>query len=76
MKAYWGVEVYLHAFFILTLDGGECSASQRGRFTPRERASGTHWIEDWVGLKAGLDAVVRKKVPSPYQDSNPWSSRP
>jgi hypothetical protein len=32
MKAYWGVEVYLHAF----LDGGEWSASRRGRFTPRE----------------------------------------
>jgi hypothetical protein len=26
------------------LDGGEWSASRPGRFTPRERASGTHWV--------------------------------
>jgi hypothetical protein len=31
------------------LDGGEWSASRSGRFTPRERASGTHWIGGWVG---------------------------
>jgi len=26
------------------LDGGECSASCTGRFIPRERAPGTHWM--------------------------------
>jgi hypothetical protein len=26
------------------LDGGELSTSRPGRFTPRERAPGTHWI--------------------------------
>jgi hypothetical protein len=26
------------------LDGGEWSASRPGRFTPRERAPGTHWV--------------------------------
>jgi hypothetical protein len=31
------------------LDRGEWSASRPGRFTPRERAPGTHWIRDWVG---------------------------
>jgi hypothetical protein len=29
---------------ISALDGGEWSASRPGRFTPRERAPGTHWI--------------------------------
>jgi hypothetical protein len=33
-------------------------ASRPGRFAPRERTSGTNWIE-WVGPRAGLDAVVR-----------------
>jgi hypothetical protein len=44
------------------LDGGEWSASRPGRFTPRERAPGTHWIGDWVGPRAGLDVVVKKKT--------------
>jgi hypothetical protein len=42
------------------LHGGEWSASRPGRFTPRERASGTHWIGGWVGPRAVLDAVKRK----------------
>jgi hypothetical protein len=24
----------------------------------------THWIGDWVGPRAGLDAVVKRKIPS------------
>jgi hypothetical protein len=39
--------------------------------TPRERAPGTHWIIRWVGPGAGLDAVVKRKIPSPCRDSNP-----
>jgi hypothetical protein len=30
------------------LDGGEWSASRPGRFTLRERAPASHWIEGWV----------------------------
>jgi hypothetical protein len=30
---------------------------------PRERASGTHWIVEWVGPRAVLDAVVKRKIP-------------
>jgi hypothetical protein len=71
MKTYWGVEVYLHIFFISALDGGEWSASRPGLFNPRERFPGTHWRGGWVGL----DAVVRRKIPIPYRDSNPRSSR-
>jgi hypothetical protein len=48
-----------------TLDGGEWSASRPGRFTPRERAPGTHWIGGWVGPRAVLDAVAKRKIPSP-----------
>jgi hypothetical protein len=32
MKAYWGVEVQLHTFFISALDGGEWSASCPSHF--------------------------------------------
>jgi hypothetical protein len=50
---------------ISALDGGEWSASRPGRFTPRERAPGTHWIGGWVGLRATLDAVVKRKFSIP-----------
>jgi hypothetical protein len=76
MKAYWGSGSIAHAFLNLALDGGEWSVSRSGRFTPREIALGTHWIGGWVGLRAGLDAVVRSKLPSPYRDMNPRSSSP
>jgi hypothetical protein len=64
MKEYWGVEVSLHSFLTLALDGGEWSASRPGpgRFTPMESAPGIHWIGDWVGPRAGQDAVVRRKT--------------
>jgi hypothetical protein len=52
------------------LDGGEWSVSRPGRFTPKERAPGIHWIGGLVGLRAGLDAVVERKIPSPCPDSN------
>jgi hypothetical protein len=64
MKAYWGVEVQLRAFLTSALDGGECSPSHPGLSTPRESALGTHWIGGWVGPRAGLDAVVRRKMDS------------
>jgi len=38
------------------------SASRPGRFTLRERASGTHWIGGWVGPRAVLDAEVTLKL--------------
>jgi hypothetical protein len=53
------------------LDGGEWSASRPGRLTPRERAPGAHWIGGWVGPRAVLDAVVKRKIPSPLRESNP-----
>jgi hypothetical protein len=52
------------------LDGGEWSASHPDRFTPRERAPGTHWLGGWVAL----DTVSKGKVSNPRQESNPRSS--
>jgi hypothetical protein len=37
MKTYWVMEVELHAFIGLALDGGMWSASRPGRFTPEVR---------------------------------------
>jgi hypothetical protein len=53
------------------LDGGEWSASRPGRFTLRESAPGTYWRGGWVGLTAILEAVVKRKIPSPRRELNP-----
>jgi hypothetical protein len=58
-------------FLTLTLDGGEWSASRPFRLTPGERASGTHWIEGRVGLRAGLDAVEERKISCPSWNRTP-----
>jgi hypothetical protein len=71
MKAYLGVEVYLHTFLTSALDRSEWPASRPGHFTPRERVPGTHWIGGWVGPRAVLEAVVKRKIPSPRRESNP-----
>jgi hypothetical protein len=44
--------------------------SRPGRFTTRERTPGTHWIGVWVGPRTVLDAVVKRKIPSPLRESN------
>jgi hypothetical protein len=56
---------------ISALDGGEWSASRPAPFTPRERAPGTHWIGGWVGPRACLVSVVKRKILSPRRGSNP-----
>jgi hypothetical protein len=48
---------------MLALDGGERSALQPNCFTRREIAPSTHWIGGWVGPRASLDAVVKRKNP-------------
>jgi hypothetical protein len=67
MMAYWGVEV---SYNPSTLDRGEWSASRSCRFIPRERAPGTHWIGGLVGPRDVLDAVVKRKIPSPRREPN------
>jgi hypothetical protein len=32
----------------------------------------THWIRGWVGPRAGMDAVVKRNIPSPRQFDNLW----
>jgi hypothetical protein len=59
MKVYCGVDVWLHAFLTSAIGGGEWLASRPDRFVPRERPSGTNWI----GSRADLDAVVKRKIP-------------
>jgi hypothetical protein len=50
-KTYGGVEVYLHAFLTLGLDGDNWASSHPGHHIPGKRTSGP---------RAGLEAVMRK----------------
>jgi hypothetical protein len=52
------VDVYIHISLTSALIGGEWSASRPGRFTPPD----THWIGGWVGPRAGLDDVEKRKL--------------
>jgi hypothetical protein len=54
--------MYRFTFFLTSaLVRGEWSASRLSRFTPVERAPGTHWMGGWVGPRAGLDDVEKKQ---------------
>jgi hypothetical protein len=61
MKEY-GEWIYSSTFFFTSaVIGGEWLASRPGRYTPGERAPGTHWIEGWVGLRVDLGIVEKRK---------------
>jgi hypothetical protein len=61
MKAYGGVDLQILIFLTSAVVRGEWSASRTGRFTPGERAPGTHWIGGCVVPRAGLDNVKKRK---------------
>jgi hypothetical protein len=60
MKTYGKVEVHTHVFLTSALAVGEWSVSGPGRFTPGERAPGTHWLEGWVDPRTSVDDVEIK----------------
>jgi hypothetical protein len=65
MKVHGGVDVQIHIFLTWALAEGERSVSRPGRFTPGERAPGTHWIGGCVGPRAGLDDMKKRKFLTP-----------
>jgi hypothetical protein len=62
MKAYGGMDVYIHIFLNSALVRGNWSASRPGRFTPGERVPRTHWRGGRVGHRAGLDDVEKREI--------------
>jgi hypothetical protein len=62
MKTFEGVKLQLHVFLTSALDGGKWSVPPPGYFTSGERACGMHWIGDWRGLRAGLDAMENRTI--------------
>jgi hypothetical protein len=37
--------------------------------SPQGKSPWYHWIGGWVGPRTSLDAVVKRKIPSPSRDS-------
>jgi hypothetical protein len=60
MKVYSKVEVWRASF-----NGGERSATCFSCFNHRERTFGIHWTVGWVGLRALLDVLVKRKHLAP-----------
>jgi hypothetical protein len=58
--------------YILTsaLDGGELSTSRPVRFIPRVTYLGTQCVRGWMGPRAGLD-VMEKRKSCPCRESKP-----
>jgi hypothetical protein len=72
MKAYWGVEVYLHAFLTSALDGVDWSVSRPGHFNPPwKETPSTHRIGGCVRPRAGLDAVAKRRKSHHYTCREP-----
>jgi hypothetical protein len=46
----------------IALDGDEWSAPHPNCSPLGERDPGTHWIGDWLGPSAVLDAVEKRKI--------------
>jgi hypothetical protein len=74
MKAYEGVDVYIHIFLTSALALGEWSASRPGRFTPGERALGTQWIRRVGGPQSLSGRRGEEKILDPTGTCTPTSS--
>jgi hypothetical protein len=55
------VDVEIHIFLTSALAAGEWSASRPCRFTPMERASGTHLVGGWMDPRASLHDMEKRK---------------
>jgi hypothetical protein len=72
-----GIEVQLHSFFTITLDGGEWPISHPDNFTPGMNP-GTHSVGGCGGggRNDGLNGLEKLKILCLCQNSNPSSSSP
>ena len=64
MKTYRWAQVQLHSFLTSTLDGGDSSTACTITLFPGKSPS-VHWIGGWVGLRARLDILEKRRVSCP-----------
>jgi hypothetical protein len=68
MRAYRGVDVWIHIFLTSAQVGSEWLASRPCRFTRWERAPDSHWIGGWWTSEP-VWTTWRKEKSWPYRDS-------
>lgn len=56
------LEIQLHSFFTLALDGVGWWTSHPSRFTPTHSTYSIHWVGGWVDCKAGMDILENRIV--------------
>jgi hypothetical protein len=72
MKTYGGVDVQIPIFSTSALVEGEWSASRPSRFILRRKATVTHWIRGWVGLRVCMDNLEKRNfLPLPELELRP-----
>jgi hypothetical protein len=65
---------YSSVILDISTDGGEYWASRLYWFTPGESTPGTHSIGGWLGTRAGLDTVEKRKISCPCRKSKLYRS--
>jgi hypothetical protein len=67
---------YTYTILNIGTNGGEWSDSRAGRFTSGKIAPGSYCIGRWVGPRAGLDAINKRKSLSPAEKQKPSVVQP
>jgi hypothetical protein len=62
MKTYRVVELWIHVFLIMTLDGDEWSVSSPGRFNPGGQSPRYSLDKGWVGPKISIHEMERREI--------------
>jgi hypothetical protein len=71
MRTYWGSGgIATHILDLGTRWRWVVSFTIRQLY-PQKKVPGTHWIGGWVGPRAVLDMVVKRKIPIHRWESNP-----
>jgi hypothetical protein len=71
MKTYWGSRSIPPRIHSLGARWRRVVSFTSEPLYPSGKTPDTHWIRGWVGPRAGLDAVVKKKIPSTCRESKP-----
>lgn len=69
MKGHGRVEVHLHSFLTPPLYGGVRLVSPPVCFTPGERTPVSYLGGDWVGHRAGLGVMKKRKITCQNRES-------